>query len=73
MVRPYNGSRMKLLRAIHNFLHGDKNRVLAANAMLIFVIALVDRFTLSNVSLGFLYLFPMLVSGHYLSRRALFL
>jgi len=57
-----------LLYAIYSQLQKKRGKILAANAVLIAAIAYVDWRIQLNVSLGFLYLFPMLVGGYYLSR-----
>src|SRR5579864_5464574 len=57
---------------ISSHLREKRSFLLAANVVLIAVIALVDWRMHSNVSLGFLYLFPMLVGGYYLTRWKIF-
>ncbi len=47
--------------------------VFAATAALIAAIALVDRKVVSNISLGFAYVFPMLIAGYFLTRWRVFL
>lgn len=64
---------MRAPRILAELRNSKRSRTLATNAVLIAVIALVDREMRSNISLGFVYLFPMLVAGYYLSRWKMFL
>src|SRR2546426_204903 len=59
---------MKLRDALFPF-HKSRTGILAGTAILIVSIALLDWTTKENISLGFLYIFPMLVAGYLLSRR----
>lgn len=51
----------------------SRTGVLAANTALIAVIALLDWKTDTNLSLGFIYVFPMLIAGYFLTRGKAFL
>ena len=51
--------------------HSNRALVLIASAGLIAVIALVDWWTLPYVSLGFLYLFPIMLAAGFIPRSAL--
>src|SRR3974377_468192 len=50
-----------------------KNSVLRISIAIILVIALVDWWTLPYISLGFLYLFPIMLAAGFLSRKAIVL
>ena len=47
---------------------GNRTRVLAVSAVAILIIAIVDWWTKPYVSLGFLYLFPIMLASAYLPR-----
>ncbi len=64
----YNWRVNSLPRRLSRYLQDRRIRVLAANVLLIAAIAYLDWNTRSNRSLGYLYLFPMLVGGYYLGR-----
>jgi two-component system sensor kinase FixL len=49
------------------FLHTSRTAVLSSAGLFIFVLALVDWYFEENISFGFLYLFPMLMVGSWLS------
>ena len=49
----------------------NRNPVLMASATMIVAIALVDWWTLPYVSLGILYLFPIILAAGFLPRWAL--
>jgi len=46
----------------------NRNRLLVVSALLIAAIAVVDWLTKPYISLGFLYLFPIMIAGGFLSR-----
>ncbi len=50
----------------------SRTGILAANTALIAVIALLDWKTDTNLSLGFAYVFPMLIAGYFLTRWKVF-
>jgi len=52
---------------------GNRTRVLVASGAIILAIALVDWKTKPYVSLGFLYLFPIMLSAGFLPRWVLVL
>jgi two-component system sensor kinase FixL len=54
-------------------VQAKKPGILAANFVLILTIAAVEAHVKSNLALGYLYLFPMLVGGYFLSRWHTFL
>ncbi len=64
---------MRLKPIIPARILGKKPKALLAAFFLIVVIAFVDRQMRLNISLAFLYLFPMLVAGYYLGRWKIFL
>lgn len=51
-----------------SFFQGSRRAVLVRAAILLSIIALIDWRVDLNISLGFLYLFPMLMAGSVLSR-----
>ena len=57
-----------------SFVYAPKNRArsLSVAAVLIFLIAVIDWATKPYVSLGLLYLFPIMLSGGFLSRPQIF-
>ncbi|MBI3695843.1 MAG: PAS domain S-box protein [Acidobacteria bacterium] len=57
--------------SIRGYLLGNKRRVLVANAFLVAAIALVSSQLKANTALTFLYVFPMLVGGSYMSRAGI--
>ena len=63
---------LRALRKLPSLLQEKRFKILAANLLLIAAIAYVDARMRVNSSLGFLYLFPMLVVGYYLSRWKIF-
>lgn len=56
---------------IRSVLHSRKHRVLASSAVLIAIIAVIDWRVELNATLGFLYLFPMVLLGTTLDAPAL--
>ena len=53
------------------FLKGSRTHLLLIAGVMIAIVALIDWRVDVNVSLGFLYLFPMLVVGNCLPRSQL--
>ena len=59
------------LLALETFVEQkNRNRLLIASAVMIVAIALVDWLTLPYVSLGFLYLFPIMLAAAFVPRPA---
>ncbi len=59
---------MRLPNALSIYVPENRTRLLFLAAVLVAVIALVDWWTQPYISLGFLYLFPIMIAGGFLSR-----
>ncbi|MGA2963098.1 MAG: ATP-binding protein [Candidatus Korobacteraceae bacterium] len=59
---------MRLPTALSIYAPENRTRLLFLAAVLVVVIALVDWQTAPYISLGFLYLFPIMIAGGFLSR-----
>lgn len=59
---------MRLPNALSIYVPENRARLLSLAAVLVAVIALVDWWTQPYISLGFLYLFPIMIVGGFLSR-----
>src|SRR5207253_1737793 len=53
------------------FVPGNRRKLLVAAVVCGAAIALLDWWTEPYISLGFLYLFPIMIAGGFLSRRAI--
>lgn len=59
---------MRVPNALSIYVPENRTRLLSLAAVLVAVIALVDWWTQPYISLGFLYLFPIMIAGGFLSR-----
>ncbi|MGB8888667.1 MAG: PAS domain S-box protein [Candidatus Korobacteraceae bacterium] len=59
---------MRFPNALSVYAPENRTRLLSLATVLVAVIALVDWWTQPYISLGFLYLFPIMIAGGFLSR-----
>ncbi len=59
---------MQLSAALSIYSPDNRRRLLIATALMVVVVAALDWWTKPYVSLGFLYLFPIMIAGGFLSR-----
>jgi PAS domain S-box-containing protein len=59
---------MEFSAALSIYSPANRRRLLIAAAVMVVVVAWIDWWTKSYISLGFLYLFPIMIAGGFLSR-----
>ena len=59
---------MHLSAALSIYSPANRRRLLIVAGLMVFVVAAVDWWTKPYISLGFLYLFPIMIAGGFLSR-----
>jgi len=59
---------MELSAALSIYSPANRRRLLMAAGVMVAVVAMIDWWTKPYISLGFLYLFPIMIAGGYLSR-----
>ena len=61
---------MQLSAALSIYSPANRRRLLIVAGLMVVVIAAIDWWTEPYLSLGFLYLFPIMIAGGFLSRTA---
>jgi PAS domain S-box-containing protein len=59
---------MRLAAALSIYTPANRRRLLVVAALMVVVVAAIDWWTKPYLSLGFLYLFPIMIAGGFLSR-----
>src|ERR1700755_3584181 len=73
MSKNWDGTMRRIMKDPLSTIYAPENRprLLAVAALLVTIVAAIDWWTEPYISLGFLYLFPIMIVGGFLSRTTI--